>query len=98
MAASGISSCFYTSEPFSGRAATRKIRSVDVPFSCARYTRRKIGLQTVDGREREKKRESGRERGGRERERERERDFEPRQLITLNYTSYTLDRAEHARH
>lgn len=47
-----------------------------------RYTRRKIGLQTVDGRELEK-------------ERERERDFkQPRQLIMLNYTSYTLSIAE----
>lgn len=44
-----------------GRAATRKIRSVDVP-SCTRYTRRKIGLQTVDGRGLDKDRERERKR------------------------------------
>ena len=44
-----------------GRDTTRKIRSVNVS-SCARYTRRKIGLQTVDGQGRERKRETERER------------------------------------
>jgi len=91
MAASRISSCFYTSEPFSGRAATRKIRSVDVP-SRARALYEAENRITNGRRTRARGKEAGWERGG-----EKERDFEPRQLITLNYTSYTLDRARSTR-